>query len=82
MSIAPCNHKYTHTTVRVTVRDDGRGEQQGLDITFYCLICGKTTAINIASRLTNWQSALRQALPVLDQLMTDFGIPDAVTLGA
>lgn len=77
-----CNHKYTHTTVRLAVRDDGRGEQQSIDMQFYCLICGKTAAINTASKLTNWQSALRQALPDLDQLMTDFGIPDAVKLGA
>lgn len=82
MHVAPCNHKYTHTTVRVAVRNDGSGEEQGLDIKFYCLICGKTSAINTASKVTNWQTALRQALPEFDRLMCDFGIPADTTLSA
>lgn len=80
--IGPCDHKYTHTTIRVAVRDDGRGEQQSIDIQFYCLICGKTSAVNTASRLTSWQTALRQTLPELDRLMADFGIPAELALDA
>lgn len=70
-----CDHKYTHITIKVAVRDDGRGEQQSIDIQFYCLICGKTSATNTTSKLTSWQTALRHALPELDWIMTDFGIP-------
>lgn len=76
--MASCDHKYTHTTVKIAVRDDGNGKHQVLDIVIYCLVCGRTTGSNMASKSSDWQSMVRQALPELDEMMTDF-IPPAET---
>lgn len=78
----PCDHKYTHTTVKIAVRDDGHGPRQTLDVLLYCLLCMRTTSINTTGISTDWQSAVRQALPDLDRLMTDFGLPSSTTLDA
>lgn len=74
-----CDHNYTHLSIRIAQR---RGQQFG-HVQIYCLVCGKTTAINDSESVsTDWQSAIRQALPELDALMADFGIPGAVALSA
>lgn len=73
--MAVCDHKYTHTTVRIAVRDDGDGPRQVLDIVFYCLVCAQTSGTNMASRSTDWHTALRLALPEVNRIMSDFGIP-------
>lgn len=80
--MATCNHKYTHTTIRIAVRDDGNGEHQVLDIVMHCLLCAQTACSNMASKSRDWQSMVRQALPDLDMMMTEFGIPAEVALDA
>lgn len=77
-----CNHKYTHTTIKIAVRDDGHGPRQTLDILVYCLLCLRTTATNTAGISTDWLSAVRRALPDLDRLMADFGLPASTKLDA
>lgn len=74
-----CDHNYTHLSIHIAKR---RGKQLG-HMQIYCLVCGKTRAINDSESVsTDWQTALRQALPELDELMTGFGIPADTTLSA
>lgn len=77
-----CKHEYTHTTIKIVVRDDGHGPRQTLDILVYCLLCTRSTAMNTAGISTDWQAIVRQALPDLDRLMDDFGIPSSTRLDA
>lgn len=77
-----CKHEYTHTTIKIAVRDDGHGPRQTLDILVYCLLCLRSTAMNTAGISTDWQSIVRQALPDFDRLLDDFGIPASTRLDA
>lgn len=74
-----CDHNSTQVSIHIAKR---RGKQLG-HMQIYCLVCGKARAINDSESVsTDWQTALRQALPELDRMMTDFGIPVDTTLSA
>lgn len=72
--MATCDHPYTHTTIKVVDRDDGSGPHELLNVTVYCLLCGKTGAITSDSKLLSRLPTLRDALPELDQILFSFNI--------